>query len=65
MNNKCISTGKRKIRNKKEAEELLLTLKIKRSLKGDYRHMEKRAYKCPKCHFLHLTSREVGYEHKK
>lgn len=53
---KCHASGKHKIRNKKEAEELLFTLKIKRGIKNKNK-VEIRYYKCNTCHYLHLTSK--------
>jgi hypothetical protein len=53
---KCNTSGKQKIKNKKEAEELLFTLKIKRGIRNNNK-VEVRYYKCPSCHYLHLTSK--------
>lgn len=53
----CYTSGKNKIRSKKEAEKLLFNLKIKRGLKNQSK-VEVRYYKCPSCHYLHLTSKQ-------
>jgi hypothetical protein len=53
----CVSSGKRRYRDKKSALQVLRTAVAAAALNPDSRRREQRAYRCPDCHGWHLTSR--------
>ena len=53
----CVSSGKRRYRDKKSALQVLRTAVATAALNPDSRRREQRAYKCPDCRGWHLTSR--------